>query len=94
MSHLYSRDSDEETYGDASLATLATCYYFFPLYDLDVSSGSVILLITTVAGAGTENYSAVPILTLPTGGSGEKMARQTASAKTGSADAILRRAED
>lgn len=75
-------------------ASQTTGYYFIPLYDLDVSSGSVNLLITTVAGAGTENYSAVPVLTLPTGGSGEKMARQTASAKTGSADAILRRAED
>lgn len=75
-------------------ASQTTGYYFIPLYDLDVSSGSVNLLITTIAGAGTENYSAVPVLTLPTGGSGEKMARQTASAKTGSADAILRRAED
>ena len=37
MSHLYSRDSDEETYGDASLATLATCYYFFPLFIIGCS---------------------------------------------------------
>lgn len=76
-------------------ASQTTGYYFCPLYDLDVSSGSVNLLITTAAnGQGTENYSATPILSLPTGGSGEKMARQTASVKTGSADAILRRAEE
>ena len=37
MSHLYSRDSDEETYGDASLVTLATCYYFFPLFIIGCS---------------------------------------------------------
>jgi len=37
MSHLYSRDSDEETYGDASLVTLATCYYFFPLFVIGCS---------------------------------------------------------
>jgi hypothetical protein len=71
-------------------------YYFIPLYDLDVSTtgASVNLLITTVAGAGTENYSAIPVLALPTGGSSEAQGKQTAMAKTGSADAILRRAED
>ena len=29
--------TDEETYGDASLVTLATCYYFFPLFVIGCS---------------------------------------------------------
>lgn len=69
-------------------------YYFLPTYDLDVSSGSVNLLITTIAGAGTENYTATPILKLPTGGRGESTPTQTASVATGSAQAVLRRAEE
>lgn len=69
-------------------------YYFIPTYDLDVSSGSITLLITTVAGAGLENYTATPILKLPTGGRGETTPTQTASIATGSAKAVLRRAED
>ena len=69
-------------------------YYFIPTYDLDVSSGSITLLITTVAGAGLENYTATPILKLPTGGRGESVPTQTSSIATGSAKAVLRRAED
>jgi len=69
-------------------------YYFIPTYDLDVSSGSLNLLITTVAGAGTENYTATPILKLPTGGRGESTPTQTASVATGSSKAVLRRAEE
>ncbi len=69
-------------------------YYFIPTYDLDVSSGSLNLLITTVAGAGTENYTATPILKLPTGGRGESTPTQTASVATGSSQAVLRRAEE
>ena len=69
-------------------------YYFIPTYDLDVSSGSLNLLITTVAGAGLENYTATPILKLPTGGRGESTPTQTSSIATGSAKAVLRRAED
>ena len=64
-------------------------YYFIPLYDLDTATGSVNLLITSVAGAALENYTATPILKLPTGGSGETRPTQTASKKTGGAAAIL-----
>ena len=69
-------------------------YYFIPLYDLETSTGSVNLLITSVAGAALENYTATPILRLPTGGSGESRPRQTASKSTGGAAAILSRAEE
>jgi hypothetical protein len=72
----------------------ATGAYFIPLYDLAVSSGSVNLLITTVAGAGTETYTAIPVLSLKTGGSGESVGKQTASVATGSSESILRRAEE
>ena len=37
LSHLYSRDSDEGTYSDAALVTLAVCYYFFPLFIIGCS---------------------------------------------------------
>lgn len=76
-------------------ASLTSGYYFIPLYDLATSSGSVNLLITnTGAGAATRNFTATPILRLPTGGSGESLPQQTASIATGAAKAILRRAED
>jgi len=68
-------------------------YYFIPLYDLDAKSGSVNLLVTSVAGAALETYSATPILRLPTGGSGERTGTQTASKATGGAATILSRAE-
>lgn len=69
-------------------------YYFIPLYDLATDTGSVNLLITTITGAGTQNYTATPILRLPSGGSGESLPSQTASVATGAAKSILRRAED
>ena len=75
-------------------ASFTSGYYFIPLYDLDTSTGSVNLLITSVAGAALENYTATPILKLPTGGRGENVPTQTASKATGSAQAILRRAEE
>jgi hypothetical protein len=68
-------------------------YYFIPLYDLDAKGGSVNLLVTSVAGAALETYSATPILRLPTGGSGERVGTQTASKATGGAATILSRAE-
>jgi hypothetical protein len=69
--------------------------YFIPLYDLDVSSGSVNLLVSSVAGAALETYTATPILKLPNGnGKGEKMGVQTASVATSAASSILRRAEE
>lgn len=68
---------------------------FIPLYDLDVSSGSVNLLVTTVAGGATETFSATPILKLPNGGgTGEKIGTQTASVATSASASILRRAEE
>jgi|TARA_R110002110_G_scaffold128325_2_gene307958 hypothetical protein len=70
-------------------------YYFIPLYDLDSSTASVNLLITTAANLqGTENYTATPVLKLPTGGRGENTPTQTASKATGSAASILQRAEE
>jgi len=72
----------------------ATGYYFLPLYSLDAKSGSVNLLVTTVAGAGTEIYTATPILSVPTSGSGENTGNQTASLATSAAKSILRRAEE
>ena len=69
--------------------------YFIPLYDLDVSSGSINLLVTSVAGAALETYTATPILKLPNGGGkGEKQGVQTASVATSASGAILRRAEE
>ena len=70
-------------------------YYFVPLYDLVSTDGNVNLLITTTAGgAANEVYYFSPVLKLPTGGSGERGSRQTASQKTGAAASILSRAED
>ena len=69
-------------------------YYFIPLYDLDSTTASVNLLITTLAGVGTENYTATPVLKLPTGGRGENTPTQTSSVATGSAASILQRAEE
>lgn len=71
-------------------------YYFVPLYNLSVVDGSVVLLLT-VAQSGAlaaQNYTFTPILNLPTGGSGERTPKQTASVATGSKGAILQRAED
>ena len=79
------------------LQTTNSCIgqYFIPLYDLDVSSGSVNLLVTSVAGAALETYTATPILKLPNGsGKGEKMGVQTASVATSASASILRRAEE
>jgi len=68
-------------------------YAFIPLYNLSVVDGSVVLLITK--GAGASNfYTFTPVLNLPTGGSGERMAVQTSGVATGSKGAILSRAED
>ena len=75
-------------------ASFTNGYYFLPLYDLDTQTSSVNLLITTIAGAGLEQYTATPVLKLPTGGRGESTPNQTSSVATGSASAILRRAED
>ena len=75
-------------------AAFTAGYYFLPLYDLDTQTSSVNLLLTTIAGAGLEQYTATPVLKLPTGGRGESTPTQTASVATGSASAILRRAED
>ena len=68
-------------------------YYFIPLYDLVSTDGNVNLLVTQNSGAG-EVFYFTPVLKLPTGGSGERTARQTASKKTGGAQAILSRAEN
>jgi len=68
-------------------------YYFVPLYDLVSTDGNVNLLITQTSGAG-EVFYFTPVLKLPTGGSGERTARQTASKKTGGAQSILSRAEN
>lgn len=66
-------------------------YYFIPLYDLAMTDGSVTLLVTA-----NDNVvmTATPILTLPTGGSGQSTPKQTASEKTGASQSILRRAEE
>ena len=70
-------------------------YYFVPLYDLVSTDGNVNILITTTAGgAANETFYFSPVLRLPTGGSGERQSRQTASKATGSAASILSRAED
>lgn len=72
-------------------------YYFVPLYNAQVSDGSVVLLITSTTddpAATSEFYTFTPILNLPTGGSGERTPRQTAQVATGSKGAILSRAED
>jgi len=72
-----------------------TGQYFIALYDLDVSSGSINLLVTTVAGAALETYTATPILKLPNGGGkGEKIGVQTATVATSASGSILRRAEE
>ena len=68
-------------------------YYFVPLYDLVSTDGNVNLLITQNSGAA-EVFYFTPVLKLPTGGSGERTAKQTASKKTGGAASILSRAED
>jgi len=66
-------------------------YYFIPTYDLAQTDGSITLLITA-----NDNviYTAIPVLSLPTGGSGENAPKQTASKATGSSSAILQRAEE
>ena len=71
-------------------------YYFVPLYDLVSTDGNVNLLITqnNPAAPAAEIFYFTPVLKLPTGGSGERTARQTASKKTGGAASILSRAED
>jgi len=72
-------------------------YYFCPLYNAIVSDGSVVLLITSTSddvAADSEFYTFTPILNLPTSGSGERTARQSSGAATGSKGAILSRAED
>lgn len=63
---------------------------FLPLYDLANTDGSVTLLVTATTA---ETYTFTPVLSLPTGGSGEAMPKQTASQATGSSQAILDRAE-
>ena len=50
-------------------------YYFVPLYDLVSTDGNVNLLITQNTGAA-EVFYFTPCLKLPTGGSGERTARQ------------------
>tara|TARA_B100000424_G_C22923812_1_gene491464 strand:+ start:403 stop:1401 length:999 start_codon:yes stop_codon:yes gene_type:complete len=66
-------------------------YYFLPLYNATVVDGSIVLLMTV---SDNEFYTFTPILNLPTGGSGERLARQTSGKATGSKGAILSRAED
>ena len=66
-------------------------YYFVPTYGLTQTDGSVVLLVTASVA---ETYTFTPILSLPTGGSSESEPTQTQSAKTGSAESILKRAED
>ena len=68
----------------------ATGQVFLPLYDLANTDGSVTLLVTA---STSEIYTFTPILSLPTGGSGEAMPTQTASQATGGAQSILDRAE-
>jgi hypothetical protein len=71
-------------------------YYFVPLYNVAVSDGSVVFLITSenTAVPGSEFYTFTPVLNLPTSGSGERTPVQTARVATGSKGAILSRAED
>jgi len=66
-------------------------YYFIPTYDLTGTDGSITLLITA-----NDNvvYTAIPVLSLATGGSGEAQPKQTASKATGSSPSILQRAEE
>lgn len=66
-------------------------YYFVPTYDLTNTDGSITLLITANDDV---IYNAIPVLSLPTGGSGEASAKQTASKATGSSLSILQRAEE
>lgn len=66
-------------------------YYFVPTYDLTNTDGSITLLITANDDV---IYNAIPVLSLPTGGSGEASAKQTASKATGSSQSILQRAEE
>jgi len=63
---------------------------FMPLYDLANTDGSVTLLVTATTD---EIYTFTPILSLPTGGSGEARPTQTVSQATGSSQAILDRVE-
>lgn len=63
---------------------------FLPLYDLANTDGSVTLLVTA---STSETYTFTPVLSLPTGGSGEAQPMQTASKATGGAESILDRAE-
>ena len=86
-------DMGQDALGNVA-SSFTSGYYFIPLYDLDSSTASVNLLITTIAGVGTENYTATPVLKLPTGGRGENTPTQTASKATGSAASILQRAEE
>lgn len=66
-------------------------YYFIPTYDLTNTDGSITLLITA-----NDNVvmTAIPVLSLPTGGSGEAQPKQTAQKATGSSLSILQRAEE
>ena len=66
-------------------------YYFVPCYDLTNTDGSITLLITANDDVV---YTAIPVLSLPTGGSGEAEPKQTASKATGSSLSILQRAEE
>lgn len=66
-------------------------YYFVPLYNLSVQSGSVVLLVESSVA---ENYTFTPVLTLPTSGNGEAKPKQTAQVSTGSSKSILSRAEE
>ncbi len=87
---------------DAGLATgqefqdAVSGYYFLPLYNAQVSDGSIVVLLTSTNddGSGSEFYTFTPVLNLPTSGSGERTPRQTAQVATGSKGAILSRAED
>tara|TARA_R110000824_G_scaffold4991_7_gene23403 strand:+ start:307 stop:1278 length:972 start_codon:yes stop_codon:yes gene_type:complete len=70
-------------------------YYFIPLYDLKSTDGNVILLLTADAlDDVTRQWTFTPVLSLPTGGSGERQAVQTAREATGSGATILTRAEN
>ena len=89
--YLYA-DRGNDTLG-LTPANFCAGMYTIPLYDLDVKSGSVTILVTTNAGVGTETYTCTPILRLPTNGSGENVGVQTASASTSSASSILQRSE-
>jgi len=72
-------------------------YYFVPLYNAQVTDGSIILLLTSTNddGTGSEFYTFTPILNLATSSqSGQREARQTSQIATGSKGAILSRAEE